>query len=106
MCSMDKMYSLVCAVSKKISLVIISLIIPVLAANAQRWDTVGHSHFISSAGYTSIAIDSNNIPYVACQLSVHGGPAVMKYTGGSWIMVGAPGFTGGESQYTSLALDS
>jgi hypothetical protein len=75
------------------------------ASYGQMWDTIGHSHFTGTAAqYTTIAIDSNNTPYIACQTYL-GGAEAWKFNGTNWVMVGSPGFTGGGSTNVSLALD-
>jgi hypothetical protein len=59
-----------------------------------NWVTVGNVGFSAGkVGYTSIAIDSNNIPYVAFDGD---GPVfkatVMKFNGTNWVTVGNSGF--------------
>jgi LPXTG-site transpeptidase (sortase) family protein len=75
------------------------------------WEYVGSADF--SAGQvdcTSLALDSSGTPYVAYLDVVNSDKAtVMKYTGiglTGWETVGSTGFSDGQADYTSLALDS
>ena len=60
------------------------------------------------AYYTSLALASSNVPYVAYTDGANNYKAtVMKYDSGSgWVLVGSAGFSDGAALYTSLALDS
>jgi hypothetical protein len=84
------------------------------------WQTVGTADFsLGTAFHTSLAIDSTDTPYVAYAdwgswgsyptmpwLDCIGGKAtVMVYVGGSWAAVDV-GFSAGEAEYASLAIDS
>ncbi|MBA6340589.1 tandem-95 repeat protein [Colwellia sp. MB02u-10] len=70
--------------------------------------TLGAAGFSASeADYTSLALDSSGIPYVAYKDYGHSGKTtVMKFDGSAWLTVGAAGFSAGNTAYTSLALDS
>ena len=72
------------------------------------WESVGNIWFSSGeATYTSLAIDSNNIQYVAYGDGWNWGKAtVKKYNGTSWETVGSLGFSSGAVAYTNLAIDS
>jgi len=80
------------------------------STTTESWDIVGILGF--SAGTStdiSLAIDSNNTPYVAYRDGGTSNAAtVMKYSTTTyvWINVGTPGFSAGEASYTSLAIDS
>ncbi len=73
------------------------------------WGAVGSAGF--SAGttdYTSIAIDSNNVPYVVYQDGVNGNKAtVMKYydSNNSWGAVGGAGISAGQALQNAIAID-
>ena len=67
-----------------------------------------------TAQYTSLAIDPSGTPYIAYQDVANGSKAtVMKYTNGSWQIVGTAGFSAGAvdsdgvrySYLTALAFD-
>jgi len=74
------------------------------------WEFVGSANF--SAGHVdtiSLALDSNNTPYVAYEDYANGqGATVMKYTGSGWVALGQAGFSAGYVGHgsLSLALDS
>ena len=73
------------------------------------WSYVGSAGFSAGeAYYTSLALASSNVPYVAYQDAANGLKAtVMKYDSGSgWVPVGSAGFSADAALYTSLALDS
>ncbi|MCX6112800.1 MAG: hypothetical protein NTY22_05910, partial [Proteobacteria bacterium] len=72
------------------------------------WKTVGSSGFSDGqAEYTSLAIDSNNTPYVAYTDYENSYKAtVQKFNGTSWEIVGSAGFSDGQVDYISLAIDS
>ncbi|WP_010243550.1 InlB B-repeat-containing protein [Acetivibrio cellulolyticus] len=58
------------------------------------------------AEYTSIAIDSNGIPYVAFTDKKDGCKGVVKkYEAGEWLALGNEGFSKGEAKFSSIALD-
>jgi hypothetical protein len=73
-----------------------------------QWWTVGSKQF--SAGgvnFTTIAINSNDVPYVVYQDEANGDKAtVMKYDGSSWTPVGAAGFSDGVADSLDIAFDS
>jgi len=80
--------------------------------NGSSWVTVGISGFsVEEAFCPSIALDNNGTPYVvysdySYDDSFSQAPTVMKYSGGSWVNVGIPGFSGNWSYFTSIALDN
>ena len=82
----------------------------VMKYNGSNWVTVGSAGF--SAGQvatTTIAIDHSGTPYVVYEEappSANGPATVMKFNGSNWITVGSVGFSGGEAQYTSIAIDT
>lgn len=72
------------------------------------WDVVGGIWFsLSGTVYTSIAIDNNNIPYVAyMDLANSSKVTVMKFNWTNRITVWTPGFSSGNSSYESLVIDN
>lgn len=70
------------------------------------WTNVGNPGFSSGlADSTSLAINSNNIPYIAYRDDVNNSKAnVMKWNGTNWVNVGTPGFSAGTAYYPSLAI--
>lgn len=92
-----------------IILVIVLFTIPVVqASGSDNWAPVGSESFTpSTAEYTSLVMDSNDIPYVAYRDYANDYKAsVMKFNGTSWVNVGSAGFSAGEVKYVSLAIDS
>ena len=77
-------------------------------SNTPDWVNVGIPGFSPGKAWNeSIAIDSNNVPYVAYRDGANGNKAtVMKFNGTSWVNVGAPGFSAGLVGDISLAIDS
>ena len=59
---------------------------PAVVWAGSGWLPVGSAGFSAGAvGWTSLALDKNNVPYVAYQDNVNGGKAtVMKYNGAAW----------------------
>ncbi len=84
------------------------LLTAAVALAAAAWANVGTAGFSAGeAQYTSLALDSQNTPYVAFRDMGNSGHAtVMKYYGGNWVNVGTAGFSTNPAKYTSLALDS
>jgi hypothetical protein len=83
----------------------------VMTYTGTAWHTVGSAGFSAGqADYVSLALDSSGTPYVAYTDGGNSRKAtVMKYTGSGatgWVAVGSAGFTAGEADYVSLALDS
>ncbi len=85
--------------------------ITVMKYNGSIWETVGNAGF--SLGQTSnyfsrLALDSNNVPYVAYTNDVNGSKTtVMKFNGSSWENVGTAEFSAGlVGSSISLVLDS
>ncbi|MEO6286621.1 MAG: T9SS type A sorting domain-containing protein [Dyadobacter sp.] len=75
--------------------------------NGLSWELVGtegfSDNFIQSL---DIAIDKNDVPYVAYEDGGHGLQAtVQKFNGASWELVGPVGFTGSWAKFISLAID-
>ncbi|MDD4304746.1 MAG: hypothetical protein PHG92_04690, partial [Patescibacteria group bacterium] len=83
----------------------------VMKYNGLIWEELGTSGSGFSggeAGYTSLAIDNDNIPYVAySDVENSRGATVMKYSTstGLWVNVGSVNFSDGRVDYTSLAID-
>ena len=79
-----------------------------LALNPPSWEQVGNAGFSAGqANHTSIAIDSNNTPYVVYRDYAHNSKAsVMKFNGSTWEQVGTVGFSAGQADYISIAIDS
>ena len=73
------------------------------------WTNVGNPGFSTGlATYTSLALNSSNVPYVGYVDSYYSGgkPVVKKFDGTSWVNVGAPGFTAEPVYQSSLAIGS
>jgi uncharacterized repeat protein (TIGR01451 family) len=79
-------------------------------AGTNTWETVGNAGFSAGmANFTSLALDSNDVPYVAYKDGGTSNKAtVMRYNTGTntWEPVGSAGFSAGQADFTSLALDS
>jgi hypothetical protein len=74
------------------------------------WKPVGSYGFSSgAAAYTSLALNSSNVPYVAYQDAANGNKAtVMMYTGTGatgWMPVGNPDFSAGAVTWVSMVFD-
>ena len=78
------------------------------APAAQSWQVVGAWAFDGArVWYTSLGNGFHRNPYVAFEDGANSQKAtVMKYSGGSWVVVGTAGFSAGVVQLTSLAIDS
>jgi hypothetical protein len=87
----------------------------VLRWNGTSWSQLGGS---TSGGdhpdietepwrqWISLRFDSQNTPYVAYQMFDNGlKAAVRKFDGASWVPVGSLGFSAGQADYLSLAID-
>ncbi len=72
--------------------------------STQYYDLSGAAANANNDSWTSLAIDNNNVPYVAFYESFSKG-SVMKYTSSGWSYVGSAQFTSGATQYASLAID-
>lgn len=72
-----------------------------------NWVNVGAPSFTSTiVQFTSIAIGTNDTPYVAFNEATNGSKAaVVKFDGTNWVYVGTEGFSGSTAAYTSLAID-
>lgn len=72
------------------------------------WVTVGDESFSTGMiGWTSLAIDSNGVPYIAYKSAYGNAAKVTAYTGGSWTDIGSTeGFSEGTTQYTCIAIDN
>ncbi len=72
-----------------------------------NWLQVGLPSFTTGVSlYTSMALDHNDVPYIAYQdAAVAQQSVVMKYNGTTWVNVGTAGFSGGPTGFTSLAID-
>jgi hypothetical protein len=80
------------------------------AACAQTWTPLGpdDSNWPSSgaASYSSIAVGSDGAPCVASSDGTRGDRATaMKFSGGTWTPLGAPGFSAGEAASIGIAVD-
>jgi len=73
-----------------------------------QWEPVGSNGVVSTgwSPYTSIAIDSNDTPYVVYRDGYNA--TVKKYNGTTrqWEIVGNAGFSAGNIENTSIAIDS
>jgi hypothetical protein len=74
-----------------------SLMATVMQYDGSVWNVVGPSRGSASTGSalsTSIALDANDVPYVACPDTAYADrAAVKKLVSGSWVDVGTPGFS-------------
>ncbi|MDY0089587.1 MAG: T9SS type A sorting domain-containing protein [Flavobacteriaceae bacterium] len=88
----------------------IGLKISVMKFENEVWQYVGNegfSEYIGGLSYLSLAIDSNNIPYVAYRnLDGSSKITVMKFENNNWQVVGDAEFSLGATAYISLALDN
>ncbi|MCD0463882.1 T9SS type A sorting domain-containing protein [Flavobacterium sp. ENC] len=79
--------------------------------NGTDWELVGLTRFSEGSSDTyssSIAIDNNNIPFIAYKNSGEAGgykSIVQKFNGTGWETLGSPGFSEGFVGTVSLALD-
>lgn len=81
----------------------------VVKYDGTAWSNVGAPGFTnpSVAQFTSLAIDGNDVPYMAYMDGMTGnGGSVMKFDGTSWVLVGSANITGNQMAHTSLALDN
>ena len=78
------------------------------ALTVDWWRLVGTAGFSAGeADYTSLALDSADVPYVAYKDSANGWKATaMRYTNGAWETVGTAGLSAGLADNIRLALDS
>jgi len=76
--------------------------------SAGAWTPVGGSVAINTemSYSTSLALDSQDTPYVAYGAHFDQKVYVLKYDGTDWVYVGTPGFSDGTSMYINLAVDS
>jgi hypothetical protein len=79
----------------------------VMKFNGTSWGTVGNAGFSAGdAGFITLAYAPDGTPHVAYGdwgNGRNGKATVMKFNGTSWVSVGNPGFSAGESMYHSLA---
>lgn len=75
--------------------------------NCAQWETIGTTDLsLGREEDPSLAIDGNNVKYVAYSDGVNGSKAtVMKYNGMDWELVGQAGFSAGNISSQSLAID-
>jgi hypothetical protein len=75
--------------------------------NGVSWELVGTAGFSDDFIQSlDIAIDKNDVPYVAYEDGGHGLQAtVQKFNGTAWELVGPVGFTSSTAKYISLAID-
>jgi Secretion system C-terminal sorting domain len=90
---------------KKVYLSLLLLTVFSLGTMRAQWTNVGSPDFTGKyAGSSSVAFDASGIPYVAFSDGSQAGKAtVMKYSGGSWQVVGSAGFSVGS--VTGLTLE-
>lgn len=76
--------------------------------NGSNWETIVDAPISKgSSRYSRIAIDQNNIPYVAYKdFNNYGKIAVKKFVSGNWEVVGNLGFSEGEIFETFLKFDN
>jgi len=75
---------------------------------AGGWQSVGTADLSAgTATHPRLAIDSQNIPYVAYKDNANSGyGTVMRYTGGTWQPVGSAGFTGVDATDITIGIDA
>ena len=82
----------------------------VMKFNGSSWITVGGTGFAADGAIdVSIAIDGNNAPYVVYRDESSGGGSkaiVKKYDGYNWVTPGGAGFSSGQAEFTSMAIDN
>jgi hypothetical protein len=76
-------------------------------SSSATWVKVGPSNITGdTAAYISIAVDKNNVPYVAfSDYRKAQGLTVMKYIGGSWQILDTENISGGQVSYPSIQID-
>ncbi|MEO6174276.1 MAG: T9SS type A sorting domain-containing protein [Flavobacterium circumlabens] len=75
--------------------------------NGVSWELVGIQGFSpGSVDDISIALDQNNIPYVAYKNNLNSKIIVQKFNGTNWIPVGNEGFSIGSAEYISIVIDN
>ncbi len=81
--------------------------VTVMKYSSGSWGAVGSTEFSAgTALFTSIAIDTGGVPFVAYMDYINSQYAtVMKFDGSSWTSVGSPGFSGSTAAFISLAID-
>lgn len=89
---------------------ILSIIIFLLTDNyvyaQMQWNVLGTAGFSPGiCNYTSLALDTNGVPYLAFSDIGMGGASVMKFNGKNWVLVGSRGFSNGVFNNTSLNFD-
>ncbi|MEO9872706.1 MBG domain-containing protein [Ekhidna sp.] len=82
--------------------------VSVMTLNGTTWENVGVPLFSNqSSGQVNLALDSDDVPYVAFR---DGGTSnkttVMKYDGSAWAVVGLAGISVGNTFSISISLDS
>ena len=84
----------------------------VMKYDGGAWVTVGSAGFTTGSllgnhpGAVSLALASNGTPYLAYRDAGNSSKATVKrYDGSTWVTVGSAGFTTGEADNLSLALD-
>lgn len=79
--------------------------IRVMAYNGTDWVQLGESLSEGTGGASSIASEQGTL-YVAYYDSNEGGVSLKYYNGTQWEPIGSLGFTSGETNYVSLAIDN
>ncbi len=77
--------------------------------NGAKWVGIGVEGFSpSKVGYTDLAFDSTNTPYVSFRdfSLASSGASVMSFNGLSWGYVGEAGISNVDANYTTIAIDS
>lgn len=71
-----------------------------------QWSVVGSAGITGAvANYTDMAVDNNNVPYIAYADNANSDKlSVKKWTGSSWSSI-ATGISGGSVQYVSMSID-
>lgn len=72
-----------------------------------QWSLVGGAGISSSvANYTVMAVDNNNVPYIAYADNGQSNKlTVLKYNGSNWTAVGSIGVSAGSVEHISMAID-
>ncbi len=70
------------------------------------WQTLqGVAFSAGHADFSSIAIDGNNVPYIAYRDYANSAKATVHKYDGSWAVVGSAGFSASTANYTEIAID-
>ena len=95
--TISKMFLLVC-------MLFVNLI--VVNASETKWEVLGTTGFIKAWARPAIAVDSNNIPYVAYIDYSTMKPLVKKYNGAMWVLVGDNNMSTNSASDIAMTIDN